>query len=98
MARGPGLRWAISFALVRHVVSFQLAVSPIVGRFGCGGGGPWRGVTRSYLSNHVREQDDSGTTAGTDIHDGLGQAEAKKEEAAAMAGKESSPLADYFLR
>ena len=95
MARGPGLRWAIPFALVTQGVSFQLVGSPIVSKIAYGGAS-WRGTTtrRPFRCNHVRVQDAaSGTGAGTGSEAGYREA---REDLLAQGG--SSPLIEYFAR
>lgn len=97
MARGPGLRWAIPFALVARVASFQLIGSPIVSKIACGGG-TWRSTAaarRPFRCNHVRDLDASGTSTNPDS----GAAEydqARREDASVESGR--NPLVEYFAR
>lgn len=95
MARRPGLRWAIPFALAAQGASFQLIGSPIVSKISLGRAS-WRGTTtrRPFRCNHVRDHDAaSGTSAGTGSEAGYGQA---REAESAESG--SSPLVEYFVR
>lgn len=95
MARLPGLRLAVSFALVVKGLSFQLIASPIAGWFSGGGGRrSWQGgvsnICCQLRCNDVREHHDETSRVGLDSDGGVGQ----------DAGEEQDdlPLAQYFAR
>lgn len=97
MARGPGLRWVIPFALAAQGSPFQLIGSPIASKIACGGG-TWRGTAaagRPSRCNHVRDLDASRTSTNPDSET-AGHEQARRADASVENG--GNTLVEYFAR